>query len=276
MVLKAYSRQPEYVGWEFGMKVPYRHILWAPAVMEREGRNRKMRLDKLLSEMRAETRSEVKRLILNGAVTVDGVCCKIPKQQVDPGKQTVCCCKEEVKYQKYVYYMLHKPGGCVTARQDALHKTVMDFISDKRKGLSPVGRLDLDTEGLLLITDDGLLSHQLLSPAKHVKKVYEAFVLGRVTKEDVKAFWQGLAIGDDSLTKPAELNILSEGEISKVRVSITEGRYHQIKRMFAAVGKQVIYLKRVAMGGLVLDESLLPGEYRALTEEEVKLLRKGD
>ncbi len=160
----------------------------------------------------------------------------------------------------------------MTARQDALHKTVMDYITDKRKGLSPVGRLDLDTEGLLLITDDGMLSHNLLSPAKHVEKVYEAKILGQVTDEDVKAFKNGVHIGDDLPAKPAKLTVLSEGDVSNVRVVITEGRYHQIKRMFSAVGKQVLFLKRVAMGGLWLDETLLPGEYRALREDEKELL----
>ena len=231
-----------------------------------------MRLDKLLSDMQGITRSEIKRLIKQGTVTVDGVKCASPKQQVDPKIQSVCLLGEEIQYQKFVYYMFNKPGNCVTARQDALHKTVMDYITDKRKGLSPVGRLDLDTEGLLLITDDGMLSHNLLSPAKHVEKVYEAKILGQVTDEDVKAFKNGVHIGDDLPAKPAKLTVLSEGDVSNVRVVITEGRYHQIKRMFSAVGKQVLVLKRVAMGGLWLDETLLPGEYRALREDEKELL----
>lgn len=231
-----------------------------------------MRLDKLLSDMQGITRSEIKRLIKQGTVTVDGVKCASPKQQVDPKIQSVCLLGEEIQYQKFVYYMFNKPGNCVTARQDALHKTVMDYITDKRKGLSPVGRLDLDTEGLLLITDDGMLSHNLLSPAKHVEKVYEAKILGQVTDEDVKAFKSGVHIGDDLPAKPAKLTVLSEGDVSNVRVVITEGRYHQIKRMFSAVGKQVLFLKRVAMGGLWLDETLLPGEYRALREDEKELL----
>ncbi len=231
-----------------------------------------MRLDKLLSDMQGITRSEIKRLIKQGTVTVDGVKCASPKQQVDPKIQSVCLLGEEIQYQKFVYYMFNKPGNCVTARQDALHKTVMDYITDKRKGLSPVGRLDLDTEGLLLITDDGMLSHNLLSPAKHVEKVYEAKILGQVTDEDVKAFKNGVHIGDDLPAKPAKLTVLSEGDVSNVRVVITEGRYHQIKRMFSAVGKQVLFLKRVAMGGLWLDETLLPGEYRALREDEKELL----
>ena len=231
-----------------------------------------MRLDKLLADMQAGTRSEVKQYIRQGKVTVDGSSRVSPKQQVDPGTQTICCFGKEIHYQKYVYYMLYKPQNCVTARQDAGHKTVMDYIGDKRKDLSPVGRLDLDTEGLLLITNDGMLSHNLLSPTKHVEKVYEAEVDGWVTKEDIEAFRQGLDIGDETLTKPAELTVLTEGDISRVRVVITEGRYHQIKRMFAAVGKQVVYLKRTAMGSLRLDETLLPGEYRELTKEERNLL----
>ena len=227
-----------------------------------------MRLDKLLADMQVGTRSEVKQYIRQGKVTVDGSNKVSPKQQVDPNTQIICCFGKEIRYQEYVYYMLYKPGNCVTARQDGIHKTVMDYIPDTRKDLSPVGRLDLDTEGLLLITNDGMLSHNLLSPAKHVAKVYEARVDGKVTQEDVEAFRVGLDIGDEALTKPAELSVLEERENSKVRVVITEGRYHQIKRMFAAVGKQVVYLKRTAMGSLKLDETLLPGEYRELTDEE--------
>lgn len=237
-----------------------------------------MRLDKLLADMQAGTRSQIKQYIRQGRVTVDGSSKVSPKQQVDPDTQTVCCFGKEIHYQKYVYYMLNKPADCVTARQDAVHKTVMDYIADKRKGLSPVGRLDLDTEGLLLITDDGSLSHNLLSPAKHVEKVYEAEISGRVTEADIEAFRRGLDIGDKALTKPAVLTVLSEGAVlegavSRVRVVITEGRYHQVKRMFAAVGKRVVFLKRVAMGSLKLDDKLLPGEYRELTEEEVGMLK---
>jgi 16S rRNA pseudouridine516 synthase len=172
--------------------------------------------------------------------------------------------------------MLYKPGDCVTARRDNFHKSVMDFIEDGRKDLSPVGRLDLDTTGLLLITNDGKLAHALLSPKKHVKKLYEARVKGRVTQEDVLKFESGVDIGDDTLTKPAQLNILQAGEESLVQISITEGRYHQVKRMFLAVGKEVLTLKRLAMGELALDESLAPGECRRLTEEEVAILKKSE
>lgn len=233
-----------------------------------------MRLDKLLANMQIGTRSEVKKYIKNGQVSVDGNYKVRPEQQVDPESQTICCFGKELVYQKFEYYMLYKPGDCVTARTDSLHKTVMDYICSSCRDLSPVGRLDLDTEGLLLITNDGALSHNLLSPVKHVKKVYEATIAGKVTEEDVSAFKEGLDIGDDTQTKPAILEILEAGETSRIRVTIIEGRYHQVKRMFQAVGKQVTFLKRLQMGSLKLDDSLLPGEYRSLTEEEIQTLKE--
>lgn len=228
-----------------------------------------MRLDKLLVEMQIGSRSEVKKYVKNGLVTVDGSNKVKPEQQIDPQAQQITFRGKVIQYQQFEYYMLYKPGDCVTARTDGLHKTVMDYIDSSRKDLSPVGRLDLDTEGLLLITNDGKLSHNLLSPAKHVKKVYEAEVEGCVTNEDCIAFAKGLDIGDETLTKPAELEIIKAGEISKIRVTITEGRYHQVKRMFQAVDKKVVFLKRLQMGSLCLDETLNPGEYRKLTEQEI-------
>ena len=233
-----------------------------------------MRLDKLLSNMQIGTRSEVKKYIKNGQVSVDGSYKVRPEQQVDPQKQTICCFGKELNYQEFEYYMFYKPGDCVTARTDSMHKTVMDYIDSSCRDLSPVGRLDLDTEGLLLITNDGVLSHNLLSPAKHVNKIYEATIDGIVTPEDVAAFEKGLDIGDDTPTKPAILEILEAGETSKIRVTITEGRYHQVKRMFRAVGKQVTFLKRLQMGSLKLDDTLQPGEYRSLTEAEIKTLKE--
>lgn len=232
-----------------------------------------MRLDKLLADMNIGTRSEVKQHIKRGNITVDGNCNVSPGQHVDPKTQTICCLGKELHYQKYVYYMFYKPKGCVTARTDGSHKTVMDYIKENRRDLSPVGRLDLDTEGLLFITNDGALSHNLLSPARHVGKVYEAKIRGLVTREDIEAFRRGVDIGDDTLTKPAELTIQKADEISTVRIVITEGRYHQIKRMFAAVGKQVVFLKRTAMGSLTLDPLLAPGEYRELTKQETDALK---
>ena len=174
----------------------------------------------------------------------------------------------------YEYYLFHKPAGCVSATEDNLHKTVMDYLTDvRRKDLFPVGRLDIDTEGLLFITNDGALAHELLSPAKHVEKTYYAKVEGHVTEDDVNLFEKGVDIGEDVPTKPAKLVVLSEGDISEVELTITEGKFHQVKRMFEAVGKKVIYLKRLSMGNLTLPKDLAPGEYRPLTKQELEHLR---
>jgi len=232
-----------------------------------------MRLDKLLADMQIGTRNKVKQLIRQGAVTVDGAVQTAPDLKVDPNRQKICCFGKDLRYTEYVYYMFYKPKGCVTAHRDAMHPTVMDYIDCGRRGLSPVGRLDLDTEGLLLITNDGELSHNLLSPAKHVSKVYEAKISGCVTKEDVEKFAAGLEIGDESRTRHAKLEILPQGGPFDVRVTVTEGRYHQIKRMFAAVGQSVLELKRIRMGSVALDPSLHPGEYRMLSDEEIKALK---
>ena len=180
-----------------------------------------------------------------------------------------------IQYASYEYFMLNKPKGCVSATEDHRYPTVLDYITDHLRGdLFPVGRLDLDTEGLLLITNDGALAHELLSPSKHIPKTYEAVIDGIVTEEDVKAFAQGIDIGEKKPTKPAELVILKSNVISQIQVTIYEGKFHQIKRMFEAVGKQVLELKRLSMGALKLDESLQPGEYRALTDDEITYLRE--
>lgn len=232
-----------------------------------------IRLDKYLADMGIGTRSELKKMIRNGRVQVDGKVEKKPEAKIDETKQKVVCDGKEVGYEAKEYYMLHKPAGVVSATKDAKEKTVLNLITDKkRKDLFPVGRLDKDTEGLLLITNDGELSHRLLSPRKHVDKIYYARIQGKVTTEDVEKFADGLDIGDDALTKPAKLEILKSGEESEIRLTITEGRFHQVKRMFQAVGKEVIYLKRLSMGTLVLDESLPKGAYRPLTIEEIEKL----
>ena len=169
--------------------------------------------------------------------------------------------------------MLHKPAGVISATTDAKDKTVIDLIeSKKRKDLFPVGRLDKDTEGLLLITNDGELAHRLLSPKKHVDKVYFAKVKGVVTEEDQRIFAEGVSLGKGEMAKPSRLEILVSDEISEIRLTIQEGKFHQVKRMFLSVGKEVIYLKRLSMGTLQLDENLALGEYRPLTEEELKQL----
>lgn len=229
-----------------------------------------IRLDKYLADMGMGTRSELKKAIRGGRVSIDGVLAKKPEEKVDPDKQVVCFDGKEIQYQVMEYYMLHKPAGVVSATKDVKEKTVIDLIQGtKRKDLFPVGRLDKDTEGLLLITNDGDLAHRLLAPGKHVDKTYYARIEGRVTTEDVEAFERGLNIGDDDLTMPAKLEIVSTGEESEIKVTIQEGRYHQIKRMFEAVGKKVVYLKRLSMGSLKLDETLEKGAYRLLTDEEL-------
>lgn len=232
-----------------------------------------IRLDKYLADMGIGTRSELKKYIRNGRVTIDGVPAKKPEEKVDPETQVVAFDNKVVTYSKFEYYMLHKPAGVVSATKDTKEKTVVDLITGtKRKDLFPVGRLDKDTEGLLLITNDGDLAHRLLSPSKHVDKTYYAKIEGIVTDADIEAFENGLDIKDEELTMPAKLEILVSDEISEIKVTIQEGRYHQVKRMFEAVGKKVIYLKRLSMGSLVLDESLEKGAFRPLTDKELDFL----
>lgn len=232
-----------------------------------------IRLDKLLCEMGFGTRSDVKSEIKKGCVTVNGVAVNRPETKIDADIDIVTYNGNEIKYSKYEYYMLYKPAGCVSATHDGREKTVMDYFFEVRKdGFFPVGRLDKDTEGLLLITNDGVLAHKLLSPSKHVEKVYYAEVDGKVTGETVKMFEEGIDIGDDKPTLPAGLEIITSECNSKVRVTITEGRYHQIKRMFEAAGCRVTYLKRLSMGAVRLDDKLEPGEYRKLCDDELRTL----
>ena len=232
-----------------------------------------IRLDKYLADMGIGTRTEVKKLIRQGKVKIDDTIVKSPEQKIDTGTQKVFCEGQEVGYKKYEYYMLNKPAGYVSATTDAKDKTVLDLITaKKRKDLFPVGRLDKDTEGLLLITNDGDLAHRLLAPKKHVDKLYYAKVDGVVTEEDRQAFADGVNIGEDEMTRPAVLEILKSDEVSEIHLTVQEGKFHQVKRMFEAVGKKVIYLKRISMGTLQLDENLKLGEYRPLTEEELEHL----
>lgn len=232
-----------------------------------------IRLDKYLADMGMGTRSELKKMIRSGRVQIDGVPAKKPEEKVDIESQTVTLDGRPVVYQTMEYYMLHKPAGVVSATKDKKEKTVLDLIEgQKRKDLFPVGRLDKDTEGLLLITNDGDLAHRLLAPGKHVDKVYFARIDGKVTEDDAKRFAEGVDIGDEDLTLPAKLEILVSAEESEILLTIQEGRFHQVKRMFEAVGKKVTYLKRMSMGSLVLDEHLKKGEYRPLTKEELEKL----
>ena len=232
-----------------------------------------IRLDKYLADMSIGTRTEVKKLIRQGKVAVDGLIVKNPDIKVDTGTQNVTYNGIAVTYETYEYYMLNKPAGVISATSDKTEKTVLDLIdSKKRKDLFPVGRLDKDTEGLLLITNDGELAHRLLSPKKHVDKLYYARVEGVVGMEDIDAFAKGLDIGEGEYTKPAKLIVLKSDVISEIELSIQEGKFHQVKRMFEAVGKKVIYLKRLEMGTLKLDEGLALGEYRPLTQKEIEEL----
>ena len=229
-----------------------------------------IRLDKYLADMGVGTRSEVKKYIRQGKIMVDGEIVKMPEQKIEQTAK-VCYLGQPVAYTQFEYYMLNKPAGVVSATTDAKDKTVIDLIEEKkRKDLFPVGRLDKDTEGLLLITNDGELAHRLLAPKKHVDKVYYAKVQGSVTEEDKQAFSEGISIGNGEMAKPAFLEIISSDEISEIRLTIQEGKFHQIKRMFEAVGKEVVYLKRLSMGSLVLDETLALGEYRPLNEKELE------
>ncbi len=231
-----------------------------------------MRIDKYLADCGIGTRSEVKKCIKAKQITVNGDVVAKPEQKIDESVDVVCFKGQPITYEKYVYYLLHKPAGCVTAKQDNLHKTVMEYFPEdiRTKEISPVGRLDLDTEGLLLFTNDGPLTHHLLSPTHHIPKTYYAILDKEVPVSAIELFKEGVDIGDDKLTLPAELVILSEKE---AELTIHEGRFHQVKRMFEAVGCTVTYLKRLSMGSLELGDLEL-GEYRKLTENEVLELQK--
>ncbi len=229
----------------------------------------------MLANLGYGSRKEVKQLLKAGAVKVDDLVVKDAKQQVDTNIQTVTLNGEVIEYKEFIYLMMNKPQGVLSATEDNACETVIDLLEmeDQVYEPFPVGRLDKDTEGLLLITNDGQLAHRLLSPKKHVPKTYFAVIDGEVTEADVGAFARGVILDDGYETKPGELIILKSGIRSDIKLTITEGKFHQVKRMFEAVGKRVVYLKRISMGPLPLDETLELGEYRELTDEEVELLR---
>ena len=230
-----------------------------------------VRLDKFLCDMELGTRSEVKAFLKKGFVTVDGIIQKSPDFKIDPDIHEIAFQGKVLTYQEFYYYMLHKPAGVITATEDKVQKTVMSLLGeDARKDLFPVGRLDKDTEGLLLITNDGELSHALLSPRKHVPKTYFVEVPEKLDLGQIEALEQGVDIGDDKKTLRAMVEILDD---TYIHLTICEGRYHQVKRMLQAVGSEVLYLKRISFGTLTLDDSLEKGSYRALTEEEITALR---
>lgn len=240
-----------------------------------------MRLDKLLAHTGFGTRKEVKKLIKDKYIEVNGEITTNPGLKVNPDKDDVRIGGERIFYEEFVYYMLNKPAGVISATEDYVHETVIDLLdpSDVVQDPHPVGRLDIDTEGLLILTNDGQLTHQLTSPKKQVDKEYYAEIDGIVTEEDIQRFNEGLVLIEDDeeyTTRPAVLEILEiieKDHASVVHVTIQEGKFHQVKRMFHAVGKEVTYLKRVRMNQLELDENLPLGEYRRLTEEELELLK---
>ncbi len=234
-----------------------------------------MRLDKYLADMRVGTRSDLKKAIRKGTVTVDGAVVRDPGFSLS-GNETVMYGDRLIHYETEEYYMMNKPAGVISASEDRRQKTVLDLLDgERRKDLFPVGRLDKDTVGLLLITNDGEMAHRLLAPKHHVDKVYYARVSGCVTEEDVRAFAGGLRFDETLVAEPAGLVILqADDEVSEVKVTIHEGKFHQIKKMFLAVGREVLYLKRLSMGPLVLDETLSEGESRRLTDAELAELKR--
>ncbi len=241
-----------------------------------------MRLDKYLADMSSETRSEVKQLIKSGRVLVNGVCVKKPETKINEENDEVIAAGRKICYEKNVYYMLNKPAGVITATEDKRQKTVLDLLPESinKNGLFPVGRLDKDTEGLLIITNDGELSHRLLSPVSHVGKTYFVRVTGIITEEEIKLLENGIDIGDEKPTRPAVIaevhtsvineNITDIDNFSEMNITITEGRYHQIKRMYEKTGHKVTFLKRLSMGKLILDKELKPGEYKKIGINEIE------
>lgn len=225
------------------------------------------RLDKIISATGKKSRREVREMVRHGRVLVDGKPAPAADMKVDPQTAVILLDGEPLGYEKFTYVMLHKPAGVLTATEDRRQETVLDLLPPelRRRALSPVGRLDKDTEGLLLLTNDGQLAHRLLSPKSHVDKVYYARVDGALEPGDIAAFAAGMTLGDGLECLPADLEILSPTE---ALVTLREGKFHQVKRMLAARGKPVLYLKRLSMGRLRLDPALAPGAWRMLTEEE--------
>ncbi|PYG88863.1 pseudouridine synthase [Ruminiclostridium sufflavum DSM 19573] len=235
----------------------------------------RQRLDKVLSNFGFGSRKEIKSAVKAGLVKIDGITAKDSGAYVNPAENAIEMNGERLYYRKYIYLMMNKPRGVISATADNKQKTVFDILPEEYKcfDLFPAGRLDIDTEGLVLMTNDGQLAHEILSPKKHVTKQYYAHISGEVDSSDIEAFKNGVVLGDGYKTLPAQLEILKSGELSEIRLSIVEGKFHQVKRMFEAVNKKVVYLKRLSMGKLKLDETLGLGECKELEEEEVALLK---
>ena len=237
-----------------------------------------MRLDKFLVENGLGSRSQVKDVLKKGLVLVNGRAEKSPKTQINETSDEVVVSGQKLTYEKFVYYLLNKPKGYISATEDERHKTVLDLLDEtaRQKEVFPVGRLDIDTHGLLLLTNNGKLAHAMLSPKKHVEKIYRAKVAGLMNQSDVERFARGIELKDFTC-HPAQLKIVEldeEKEISLVEITLAEGKFHQVKRMVAACGKEVTDLQRLSMGPLQLDPELALGEWRRLTEEEMKSLER--
>lgn len=237
---------------------------------------KKLRIDKILSNLGYGSRAEIKVYCKKGLVKVNDKVISNPGTQVDTDDDKIEFNNEVVRYREFVYIMMNKPDGYLSATFDKRDPIVLDLIDVSYLTFEPfpVGRLDKDTEGLLVLTNDGQLAHRVLSPKKHVPKTYYAKIEGIVTEEDVKAFEKGVTLDDGYETMPSQLKILESGETSEIELTIHEGKFHQVKRMFESVSKKVVYLKRLSMGKLKLDETLDLGEYRELTDEEVKLIEE--
>ncbi|MBE1554347.1 pseudouridine synthase [Sporosarcina limicola] len=233
-----------------------------------------MRLDKLLSNMGFGSRKEVRILLKKGTVRLNAEPIKDATAHINLEYDEVTVLGERVVYKEFIYLMMNKPQGVLSATEDRKDRTVIDLLDAENRRFEPfpVGRLDKDTEGFLLLTNDGKLTHNLLSPKKGVSKTYFAHIDGIVTNDDIERFAEGVTLEDGYLTKPGKLVILKSADVSEIELTITEGKFHQVKRMFEAVNKKVIYLKRLSMGPLALDENLILGSYRELTKEELKLL----
>jgi len=229
----------------------------------------KQRIDKIFSQLGLLSRTDCKKAVKGGLISVNDVLCKSSDEKADPDVDVIKLKGEIVDTRSFVYYMLNKPEGCITAGEDKTAVTVMDYIDDPRVDLNPVGRLDKDTTGILLITNDGDINHRLLSPKNHVPKTYRALINGPLTDEAICKLEKGIDIGDDKPTSPAKCKRISDREFE---LTITEGRFHQVKRMFEAVERTVLKLHRESFGPLVLDENLKPGEYRELTKDELEQL----
>lgn len=237
-----------------------------------------MRLDKYLVDCGLGSRTEVKKILKNKQITVNGQLTTSPKCQVDERRDQIVFDGKILRYESFVYYLLNKPKGVISATEDNHHRTVLDLLDGtaRHKEVFPVGRLDVDTHGLLLLTNNGPLAHAMLSPKKHVEKLYRARIAGIMTQEDVARFSAGMEF-KDFITQPAQLEILNTDDSSKtslVDITICEGKFHQVKRMVAACGKTVTDLQRLRMGPLMLDSDLALGAYRRLTEEELASLER--